>query len=93
MFVALAVMRGEQLFRQAPRGAEGGIEGFAAMFGEARALGQGFGIEDFVQLERQVAGTEQGFGHDDLGERGSWGGAAKASTVAGGARVPASLGW
>ena len=52
MFVALAVVRGEQLFRQAPRGAEGGIEGFAAMFGEARALGQGFGIEDFVQLER-----------------------------------------
>lgn len=93
MFVALAVVQGEQLFRQAPRGAEGGIEGFAAMFGEAWALGQGFGIEDFVQLERQVAGIEQGFDMTTSAKGGSWGGAAKASTVAGGARVPASLGW
>ncbi|MCY1181206.1 hypothetical protein D9M73_216970 [compost metagenome] len=64
LFIALAVVRGEELLGDAAGGAQGGIEGFAVVIGETLALGQGFGVEDFVELEGQVAGTEQGLGHD-----------------------------
>ena len=64
VLVVLAVVRGEQLFGDAPRGSDGGIEGLAVVIGEARALGQGFGVQHFVEFEGQVAGTEQGLGHE-----------------------------
>ncbi|MDT4813811.1 hypothetical protein FQZ97_468040 [compost metagenome] len=63
VLVVLAIVRGEQLLGDAPRGADGGLEGLAAVVGEALALGEGFGVEHFVEFEGQVAGAEQGLGH------------------------------
>ena len=63
VFVVLAVMRREQRFGDAAGGAQGGVEGFAVVLGEALALGQSFGVEHFVELEGEVAGAEQGLGH------------------------------
>ncbi|MNE39867.1 hypothetical protein D3C80_1338440 [compost metagenome] len=56
-------MRGEELFGDGARGGQRRVEGFAAVLGEARALGEGLGVEHFVELEGQVAGAEQGLGH------------------------------
>ena len=50
----------------AARGTDGGIEGFAVVFGKPLAPGQALGIEDFIQLESQIAGTEQRLGHGGL---------------------------
>ncbi|MNN39163.1 hypothetical protein D3C81_1531930 [compost metagenome] len=63
VLVVLAVVRGEQLLGDAARGGDGGVEGLAAVIGEAFAAGERFGVEDFVELEGEVAGAEQGFGH------------------------------
>ncbi|MNH29081.1 hypothetical protein D3C79_892900 [compost metagenome] len=53
----------EVLFGDGAGGGQGRVEGFAAVLGEARALGQGFGVEHFVEFEGEVAGAEQGLGH------------------------------
>lgn len=63
VFIALAVVRGEQLFGDTARGADRRIEGLAVVIGEPWALGQGFGVEYFIEFEGQVAGAEQGLGH------------------------------
>ncbi|MNJ67957.1 hypothetical protein D3C77_641680 [compost metagenome] len=63
LFVALAVVRSEELLGDAAGGAQGGIKGFAVVVGESLALGQGFGVQHFVEFEGQVTGTEQGLGH------------------------------
>ncbi|MNG95613.1 hypothetical protein D3C79_546530 [compost metagenome] len=70
VFVGLAVVRGEILFGDGAGGGQCRIEGFTAVLGEARALGQGFGVEDFVELEGEVAGAEQGLGHGGGPEAG-----------------------
>ncbi|MNN35505.1 hypothetical protein D3C81_1493570 [compost metagenome] len=56
-------MRGEELFGDGARGGQRRVEGFAAVLGKARALGEGLGVEHFVEFEGQVAGAEQGLGH------------------------------
>jgi len=63
VLVGLAVVWGEVLLGDGARRAEGGIEGFAAVLGEALAACQGLGVEHFVEFESQVARAEQGLGH------------------------------
>ncbi|CRM96127.1 hypothetical protein [Pseudomonas sp. 22 E 5] len=70
VFVVFAVVRREVLLGNAARRADGGIEGFAVVFGKPLALGQALGIEDFIQLESQIAGTEQHLGHGGLPLKG-----------------------
>ncbi|MNG89390.1 hypothetical protein D3C79_482550 [compost metagenome] len=70
VLVGLAVVRGEELFGDGAGGGQRRIEGVAAVLGEARALGQGFGVEHFVELEGEVAGAEQGLGHGGGPEAG-----------------------
>ncbi|MNR28312.1 hypothetical protein D3C85_1456280 [compost metagenome] len=66
VLIAFAVVRGEVLFGDGPRGGQGGVEGFAVVLGKARALGQGLGVEHFVEFEGQVAGAEQSLGHGGI---------------------------
>ena len=51
VLVVLAVVRGEQVFRDAAGGVDGRVKGFAAVFSETLALGQAFGVQHFIQLE------------------------------------------
>ena len=66
VLVALAVVRGEVLLGDAAGGTQGGVEGFAIVFGKPFALGQALGIEHLIQFKSQIAGTEQGLGHGGL---------------------------
>ena len=59
LLITLAVVRGKQLFGDAARGIDGGVEGFAVVLGKAFALGQAFGIQYFIEFKGQVAGAEQ----------------------------------
>ncbi len=63
VFVILAVVRGEQLFRNGAGCADGRVKGFAVVIGKARALGQRFGVQHLIQFKRQVTLVNQQFGH------------------------------
>ncbi len=63
VLVGLAVVRCEVFLGDGARGADGGVEGFAAVIGEVLAAGQGLGVQHFVEFECQVTRAEQGLGH------------------------------
>ena len=59
VLVGLAVVRREIFLGDAAGGADGGIEGFAAVIGEALAARQGLGVQHLVEFEGQLRGQSR----------------------------------